>query len=242
MKKVKSWGTVLVLIIIFMWICFGAVPFFVPNVSDVTIRLLGVSFTAATALFTGVAFTVAYRSLIKQQENIREQQESLSKQIDLSVLSVFMDTMKIITYSKSFKQCQDYIFSEDFFHDREVIRLQLNKSMGEDVSLDDYSRVLDRNEGTPNIADNKKTELRQNRDKIKNYCMRMDYVGAVVINLNDKTAERMLLDLYGHTITKTYKRLAPLFNENNSEAKYKNYAHLNDIAIEYEKKHSNNDD
>ena len=111
MKTIKFLGNVLVPLIIILWLGFGIVPFFVQDISDSTTELLGVSYTAATALFTGIAFAVAYYSLYKQQENIKEQQKSLSKQIDLSVLSVFMDTMKYVTNSQSFKQCQNYILS-----------------------------------------------------------------------------------------------------------------------------------
>lgn len=238
MKTIKYLGAVLVPIIIILWLGFGVVPFFVQNISDSTTKLLGVSYTAATALFTGVAFAVAYYSLFKQQENIKKQQDSLSKQIELSVLSVFMDTMKYVTNSQSFKQCQNYIFSEVFFQDREIIRTQLKKSMGEDISLDDYSKVLDgKDDLLLNIKQEEITRLRQNRDKIKNFCMRMEYIGTVVLTLQDKTAERMLLDLYGHTIIRTYKRLGPLIEKNKTEGSYKHYTQLYDLVIEKDKMH-----
>lgn len=239
--KIRSWGIVLVLIILILWLGFGIVPFFVPDISDSTVKLLGTSFTAATALFTGIAFVVAFCSLSKQQKNIREQQENLSKQIELNVLSVFMDTMKYVTNSQSFKQCQNYILSEDFFHDRETIRIQLNKSMGEDVTLEDYSKVLDQKDCKVSITDDEIKQLRQNRDKIKNFCMRMEYVGIVVLNSNDKTAERMLLDLYGHIIKKTYeKRLSTLINKGQIEDSYTYYIQLYNLVKESEKKEKTN--
>lgn len=235
--RIKSWGVVLVLLIIILWLGFGFVPFFVPNISDSTVKLLNTSFTAATALFTGIAFVVAFCSLSKQQENIKEQQENLSKQIELNVLSVFMDTMKYVTNSQSFKQCQNYILSEDFFHDRETIREQLKKSMGEDITLDDYSKVLDQKDSKVSITEDEIVQLRQNRDKIKNFCMRMEYIGIVVLNSKDKTAERMLLDLYGHVIKKTYEnRLSTLIKNDQIDDSYTYYVQLYNLVKENEKR------
>lgn len=239
-KKInKSWAAVLVPIIIILWLGFVIVPFFAPNISELTIRLLSVSFSGATALFTGIAFIVAYYSISKQQENLKEQQESLSKQIELNILSIFMDTLKYVTNSQSFKQCQNYILSEDFFHDREIIRKQLNKSLGEDITLDDYSKVLDQKRDSASIKEEEIVRLRQNRDKIKNFCMRMEYVGIVVLNSKDKTAERMLLDLYGHIIKKTYSnRLDTLIKTDQSGSLYTYYTQLYNLAIDKEQKES----
>ena len=236
MKTIKYLGTVLVPLVIILWIGFGIVPFGVQDsISDATTKLLGVSYTAATALFTGIAFAVAYYSLYKQQENIKEQQKSLSKQIEISVLSVFMDTMKYVTNSQSFKQCQNYILSEDFFHDREIIRTQLQRSLGEDITLDDYSQVLDQKETKVPIKEEEIIRLKQNRDKIKNFCMRMEYIGIVVLNSKDKTSERMLLDLYGHIIKKNYeKRLATIIKRDQIEGSYSHYIQLYNLVIEKE--------
>lgn len=234
----KSLNTILTIIII-VWLVFLIVPFIVHSfdTSISTFNLLDISFSAATALFTGIAFAVAFHSLYKQQENLKDQQASLSKQIELSVLSVFMDTLKYVTNSQSFKQCQNYILSEDFFHDREIIRVQLNRSMGEEITLDDYSKVLDQKDCNVSLKEEDVVRLRQNRDKIKNFCMRMEYIGIVVLNSKDKTAEKMLLDLYGHIIKKTYEnRLNTIIKKDQSEESYMHYIKLYDLVEEREKK------
>lgn len=234
----KSLNTILTIIII-VWLVFLIVPFIVHSfdTSISTFNLLDISFSAATALFTGIAFAVAFHSLYKQQENLKDQQASLSKQIELSVLSVFMDTLKYVTNSQSFKQCQNYILSEDFFHDREIIRVQLNRSMGEEITLDDYSKVLDQKDCNVSLKEEDVVRLRQNRDKIKNFCMRMEYIGIVVLNSKDKTAEKMLLDLYGHIIKKTYEnRLNTIIKKDQSEESYMHYIKLYDLVKEREKK------
>ena len=118
----KSLNTILAIIIV-VWLVFLIVPFILyfldSNLSR--IKLLGVSFSAASALFTGVAFAVAFHSLskqqeslIKQQENLKIQQESLDmqqktliKQIDLSV---FIDSIGLLMNNWKFNNCQDYIY------------------------------------------------------------------------------------------------------------------------------------
>ena len=238
MKKVNSFWIIVLSIMIILWLICGIVPFFEPNISDLTIRLLGISFSALTALFTGVAFVVAYRALSKQQEslmtqqeNLKLQQESLIKQTDLGVFSVFMDSMKIITNSKSFKQCQDYILSKDLDDDKELIRQKLKKGIDE-VRLDDYSNMLENQVSSINIE-----RLRINRDKIKTFCMRMEFMGIIISKLqNDDIAEDLMLDLYGHTIQKSYRRLESLIKRNednpNSKDLYPHYTYLYKLAKE----------
>lgn len=232
--------------IIVTWLAFLIGPFIVRlfDQNNSIMELLSVSFSAATALFTGVAFAVAFHSLSNQQESLKEQQnnlkiqqESLLKQTKLNVFSVFMDSMKMVTNSQSFRQCQDYILSEKYYEDKDLIRRRLKMSKGEEIGLDDYSKVLDNGDG----GDEKwKQELRINRDKIKTFCMRMEFMGIILYGLDDKTANELMLDLYGHTIKKTYKRLEPLIEKSrespNSKDLYKHYTDLYNLAKTYTKK------
>ena len=242
MKKIKSIVLLLLLLIIGLWLASCILPFFIPDVSEQTIRLLGISFSSITALFTGIAFVVAYsallkqqESLINQQENLKLQQESLVKQTDLGVFSVFIDSMKIITNSQSFKQCQSYILSDELDNDKELIRQNLKKGI-EDIQLDDYSIVSDKVSGK-NIDVER---LRVNRDKIKTFCMRMEFMGIIISRLQENdTAEDLMLDLYGHTIQKSYRRLESLIKRNddnpNSKDLYPYYTYLYKLAKEREK-------
>ena len=71
--------------------------------------------------------------------------------------------------------------------------------------------------------------------------MRMEYIGIVVLNSKDKTSERMLLDLYGHIIKKTYeKRLATLLRKDQIEGSYSHYIQLYNLVIEKEKQQNAN--
>lgn len=237
--KNKSLGIIWVFILL-VWLLFFIAPFivrlFMPNLS--AMELLNVSFSSATALFTGIAFAVAFHSLSKQQEslieqqkNLKIQQESLLKQTKLGVFSVFIDSMKMVTNSQSFKQCQDYILSENYYDDKDKIKQELKMSKGDEISLDDYSKVLDQSSGKD---ENWKNGLRINRDKIKTFCMRMEFMGIILSGLEDKTAEKLMLDLYGHTIKKTYKRLETLIEKTrenqNSEDLYSHYTQLYNLS------------
>lgn len=237
MKKIRSIVLILFVIIVILWFVFGIIPFLEPNISVKIVNLLSVSFSAATALFTGIAFVVAFGTLIKQHEsianqqrNLEVQQESLVQQTNLTVFSVFIDSMKIVTNSKSFKQCQDYILSDNFLNDKEFIIEKLKKPKDYEISLEEYSIVLD----APNNDDKRIEDLRESRDKIKTFCMRMEFMGIMVSRLNEKTAENLMIDLYGHTIKKTYKRLGPIItkNDDNKSSKnmYPNYTHLFNLA------------
>ena len=221
------WGVILVSAIIALWVLFGILPFLTPKISETTILLWGVSFSAATALFTGVAFAVAYRSLYNQQESLRKQQEYLEKQIDLSVFSVFLDSMRSVTNSKSFREYQDYILSDEFYNDLEYVRSQLHRKKDDDIYLDDYDMVI--NQSKDDMTTSKR--LRYNVYKIQTYCMRMEFIGTIVLNLKEKTAEQLLIQTYGDTIKKTYKRVRSLI-ANQSASLYKNYAQLNEIATQ----------
>ena len=48
MKSIKSWGSIIIIFMIVLWIGFAIVPFFEPTVSNITVRLLSVSFSIIT--------------------------------------------------------------------------------------------------------------------------------------------------------------------------------------------------
>lgn len=215
----KSWGTILVLIMMVIWIAFGIVPFLLPGIPSATISLLSVSFSAATALFTGTAFVVALFNLYKYQENINEQQENyiiqqknLEKQQDTLIkqinLSVFSDSMKFVMDSDKYNQCREYIYSNNFTDDVSEVKKILGQEI---ISLDDYRRAnqsLSRTEENNESDKDMKRRLYDSYEKIKFFCMRMEFLGVVVSREN--AAEALIIDYYGPTITDTYERLKSL--------------------------------
>ena len=116
MNRIKSLKTFFVCICI-VWLIFVIVPFIVwlliPKFS--IIKLWDVSFSAASALFTGIAFAVAFYSLYKQKESLLEQQENLKKQqksldeqqkalIKQINLRVFTDSMGLLMNNPKFRK------------------------------------------------------------------------------------------------------------------------------------------
>lgn len=222
----KSWEKLLVLFMLILWIAFGIVPFIVPNIPDVTMQLLSISFSAATALFTGTAFVVALFNLYKYQENLKKQQanylqqqknleqqqkilekhqETLIKQVNLSV---FSDSMKFVMDSDRYNQCREYIYSNNFTDDVSEVKKILGQEI---ISLDDYRRAnqsLSRTEINNESDKDMKKRLNDSYEKIKFFCMRMEFLGVVVSREN--AAEALIIDYYGPTITDTYKRLKSL--------------------------------
>ena len=98
-------------VIVFIWALFLLIPFRIKHshTNDEIVNYMTVSFTAATALFTGIAFAVTYISLYQQSKN-------LNRQIDYNV---FSDTIRLIMDSNKFLQCRQYIFSKDYYRDME---------------------------------------------------------------------------------------------------------------------------
>lgn len=197
---------VLIICMVGLWILFWFVPFCVSFSGKEA--AFNVSFAAATALFTGVAFVVAYSSLYKQQETIDKQQQTLIKQINLSV---FSDSMKLVMDSDKYNLCREYIYSNNFKNDIEEIRKILDLESANSVSFDDFrlaNQSLSRTARDNNDDEKTKKRLSDSYEKIKFFCMRMEFLGVVVSREN--AAETLIIDYYGYTITDTYERLKSL--------------------------------
>ena len=222
MKSIKSWGPILIILMIVLWIGFAIVPFFEPTVSNVTVRLLSVSFSAATALFTGIAFVVAYYNLSKQQKSIQEQQANFKKQqegldkqqqtlIKQINLNVFSDSMRLIMDSDKYNQCREYIYSNNFTNDIDEVRKILSLEPNYPISLNDFrlaNQSLSRTASKDTKDQEMKKHLSDSYEKIRFFCMRMEFLGVVVSREN--AAEVLIIDYYGQTIIDTYERLGTI--------------------------------
>lgn len=221
-RKIKSWGIILILVMIVLWIAFCIVPFWIHPIPLTTTSLLGVSFSAATALFTGIAFVVAYynlseqqQSINEQQENFKKQQESFGKQQEILIrqinLNVFSDSMRLVMDSDKYNQCREYIYSNNYLDDIAEVRKILYPEKNHTVSLDDYRRAnqsLSRTEDSRVQDKEMKKRLNDSYEKIKFFCMRMEFLGVIVSREN--AAEALIIEYYGQTIIDTYERLQSL--------------------------------
>lgn len=142
---------------------------------------------------------------IIQQKNLEKQQDTLIKQINLSV---FSDSMKFVMDSDKYNQCREYIYSNNFTDDVSEVKKILGQEI---ISLDDYRRAnqsLSRTEENNESDKDMKRRLYDSYEKIKFFCMRMEFLGVVVSREN--AAEALIIDYYGPTITDTYERLKSL--------------------------------
>lgn len=224
--------------------------------------------SVATALFTGIAVLWAYNSfktqkdslenqreslenqresLKSQQENIRSQQESLKSQQESLIrqfnLSVFSESIRLLMNSTMYNQGRDYIYSNKYGKDLDLVRKVLNIPSGEPVGLDDYKKILDKElrgkEGIP-ITNKEEKSLRDSYDKIRFFCMRMEYLGVLS---QENAALNLIIDYYGYTIKTTYEKLESLIKKTREEPStselYQHYIQLYNLAKESEenKKH-----
>lgn len=228
MKRIKSLKAVFICICI-VWLVFVIAPFIIwlliPKFS--ILKLWSVSFSAASALFTGIAFAVAFYSLYKQKENLREQQENLYQQqksldeqqkalIKQINLQVFTDSMGLLMNNPKFNNCLAYIYSNNFTDDIKKVRKLLKLSEHDHISLNDFTNAC------KYINDEKeKKDLYDSGEKIKYFCNRMEFLGVVVSK--EEAAKDLILSYYRITIKFTYERLDSLIKETR---KHKDYTDL----------------
>ncbi|MCR4859016.1 MAG: hypothetical protein K5890_12605 [Bacteroidales bacterium] len=205
--------------------------------------------SVATALFTGIAVLWAYNSfktqkdsLENQRENLKSQQESLNKQQESLIrqfnLSVFSESIRLLMNSTMYNQGRDYIYSNKYGKDLDTVRMVLNIPSGDPVGLDDFKKILDQDlrgkEGVP-ITKKEEQRLRDSYDKIRFFCMRMEYLG--VLSKED-AALNLILDYYGYTIKKTYENLESLIKKTRKDPStselYLHYTQLYNLAKERE--------
>ena len=209
-------------IILFLWVLFLGVPFLFDYADNEygIVDYLGVSFAAATALFTGSAFTVAFVSIYQQNKGI-------NRQIDLNV---FSETIRLLMKSDRFLRSQTYIFSDEYKWDRNIIRKILGLQEDAQISLDDYKKVYKHKKTDDESLKKIKLRIRTAYEKIIYFCGRMEYLGFVC---QKHAAQDYILEFYGLTITESYEVLKELIEKNKGTA-YHHYTELYKQAKEKE--------
>ena len=218
-KFVANYSTVIILL---AWIMAFVIPLvFQPRTPDRLKRdkldYYEISFLAASALFTGIAFAVTFSSLIDQKKNLREQTRSLKLQV---VVDIFHKT-SISLKEKKFQKIKRYIGSSDYYDD-----LRLFKSIikNEYINLENLSVCV---KSLNDEVDQKtKERLRTCYDNIISFCSQMEYMGF----LQEQTSEFVLVEYYGRTIKTTYQVLKPMveIKRDNNEIDYL-YFHFSNL-------------
>ena len=191
------------------------------------VKYMTASFTAATALFTGIAFAVTYISLYQQSK-------SLNRQIDYNV---FSDTIRLIMDSDKFFQCRQYIYSKNYYRDIEELKRVItdyNGSIGQHDVINTNApnlknfRTIIRNidEIQPLVDKDIKKKLCKSYEKIIFFCGRMEYLGFMYEN---NMAVSLILDYYAGTIKESYCILKSLIEEKGNGF-YIHYTHLFNLA------------
>ena len=119
-----------VVVILGIWSSFWIIPYYFDHVhrqNDI-INYWDISFAAATALFTGIAFTVAYISLYQQNKGLKHQVD----------LDVFSETVHLILASERFFKSKSYLYSESYYYDMSKLRRILNVADSEKIKVDDF--------------------------------------------------------------------------------------------------------
>ena len=239
-NKTKLWIVLGVLGLVFLWVVFLLAPFMFSHThrEKEIVTFLDVSFTAATALFTGIAFTIAYISLYQQNQN-------LNRQINLSV---FSNTIRLIMDSDKFLQSRQYIYSKDYYRDIEDLKRLIknyNDSVGhndlicvDEFGLKDIRKIIrNMDEIQPIVDKETKERLCISYEKIIYFCGRMEYLGFMC---EKKEAVSLITDYYARTIVESYNILKPLIEKKGKEEIridiYSNYSRLYYSAKEKEER------
>lgn len=157
----------------------------------------GISLLAASALFTGIAFSVTYASLEHQKKSLQEQTELLKEQV---IVNLFTTTSKTLEHSK-FLEGKRYISSSNFYEDVKKVKYLSGK---EDVSLHDFKICLMNRDNSIDSETIKR--LSNSYNLILHFCQKMEYMGY----LHENMSLSILINYYGRTIKTTYKALQPL--------------------------------
>lgn len=184
---------------------------------------------AITALATGITAVVAFFSLKNEQERKR--------------LSMFSESVRVVLDGLKNSESQDYIISNKYYKDIEIVRCYLGLDKNEKVSLVNFEEIVvkDHIKDGLNISEEEKKEtkemLRKSYNKIEYFCERMEYLG---ILSEDKSVRTLIIKYYTPTIIKSYDRLRHLIiktrEDRNSENLYRHYTQL----YEFAKKSKNN--
>lgn len=218
MKKVKEYISKITnfiakysaAIILFLWILAFVIPLiFKPRTPDRfkkdQLDYYEISFLAASALFTGIAFAVTFSSLIDQKKNLREQTDILRQQV---VVDVFSKTSKNLK-EKQFLKSRRYIGSKEYNDD---INLFCSIIQKDNINIEDIKTCL--KELKNNVDKQTKKRLSNSYYSIISFCSRMEYIGF----LHEQISSPILLSYYGRTIITTYRILKPIIEierENN---------------------------
>ena len=217
-----------------MWIACWFMPIWIPHDKNTldTFELYSVLFSALTALYTGIAFGVAFYSIFKQHKIQQKQQSLQTKQLRLNV---FTDSMKLVMDSPRFIECKNYILSDesDKGYNKDMSAL-MHATKKTSISLVIIEDILENKYKGPidltiiNIED-----IRKLYDNITFFCARMNILGNVY---EDDDIGSLIFDYYARTIIKSYKKLDTFIIATNEDLNMEPYNGYTKLFIEAERR------
>ncbi len=222
MKKTAFWAILLIV----PWIVICILHFFVQHFHKEASGFYDVLFPALSALYTGFSVVVAYRNLMEEKESLIRQTK----------ISVFSEAMHLLANDNKYQEALKYLLSGSYGKDIKTVKKVLNTK--KDIGLVNFWEILYQNLRTEGVvfSEEDKIELNKSYEKIKYFCLKMEYLGVIS---EDEVAGSLIIELYGITIIRTYNIVGALVE--NSNGQYKHYTRLYNRVIEMEKhKKSNN--
>lgn len=119
-----------IILVVGLWILFALIAYLVlqcdffrasngnDTISQSYIDYMEAFYVAAGALFTGLAFTITFRSLISQNRELQKQNRRLSMQISMDV---FTDAFGHAIDSDTFREARKYVYSTSFEEDIDTL-------------------------------------------------------------------------------------------------------------------------
>lgn len=216
MKKTAIWACLLIV----PWIVICVLQFIVQHSHKEPSAFYDFLFPALSALYTGFSVIVAYRNLVEEKESLIRQTK----------ISVFSEAMHLLANDNKYKEALEYILSGSYGKDIKTVQKVLNTK--KKIGLVSFWEILYQNLRTEGITltEEEKKELSKSYEKIKYFCLKMEYLGIIS---EDEVAGSLIIELYGITIKDTYKIVGQLVE--NSRGQYSHYTQLYNLVIEREK-------
>lgn len=228
-EKERKWIIIILFITsFFLWILAWFVPYFVQfdnHKRDEYCML----FTALSALFTGIAFGVAYYSIFKQQKKLQKQIEIQTTQLRLNV---FTDSMKLVMDNPRFIACKNYILSNGgYSNDMSALMHATHETS---ISLVMIENILeDQYKGNVDFKIMNKKSIRKLYNNVTFFCARMNILGNVYENDNIGS---LIIDYYGRTITLSYNKVRSFVESTNKDLNFEPYSGYTKLFEEAQKR------
>ena len=207
MKKTAIWASLLIV----PWIVICVLQFIVQHSQKEPSAFYDYLFPALSALYTGFSVIVAYRNLVEEKESLIRQTK----------ISVFSEAMHLLANDNKYQEALEYILSGSYGKDVKTVQKVLGTK--KKIGLVNFWEILYQNLRTEGITltEEEKKELSKSYEKIKYFCLKMEYLGIIS---EDEFAGALIMELYGITIEDTYNIVGSLVE--NSKGQYKHFTQL----------------